>query len=228
MCGRYTMATPADELIEEFEATLGDGVTLEPHYNIAPTMMAPIVVERSSGVREIGSARFGLVPHWAKDPSIGTRFLNARVETVSERSAFRDPFRRRRCLVVVDGFYEWRREGKAKVPHHFRLADGQPFALAGLWAVWTPPDRADERLLSFTILTAPAVEPVTAIHDRMPVVLPRAAYSDWLDRKLADEGDLRTMLAHHRAAELVRVQVSPRVNSVKNDGPDLVEPVPES
>ena len=225
MCARYTMATAPDQLIEEFEATIADLVTLEPHYNIAPTMEVPIVVQSKAGGREIQLARFGLIPHWAKEAKVGTRFINHRLETAHEKSLKRS-FSRYRCLVLTDGFYEWRREGKQKVPHHFRRPDGKPFALAGLWSLWDD-KAADEprKVRSFTILTAPAQPPVDAIHDRMPLVLPKAAYGDWLSREVQDVPAIQAIVKQHRIADLERVQVSQRVNYVKNDDPTLVEAV---
>ncbi|HJL14049.1 MAG TPA: SOS response-associated peptidase [Sandaracinaceae bacterium LLY-WYZ-13_1] len=223
MCARYTMATPPDELIEEFEATLA-AERLEPHYNIAPTQDAPIVIAaKETGERRLGLARFGLVPHWAKDTELGPRLLNARVETAADKPAFRDAFARHRCLVVADGFYEWRREGKVKVPYWFRLPDGRPFGLAGLWAVWHDPE--GNRVSSFTILTRDAHGPVAEIHDRMPVVLPRAAYGPWLDRETRDPEAIAGLLGRERGDDLERIRVSRRVNDVRNDDPSLVEPV---
>ena len=131
MCARYTMATAPDELIEEFEATLVADA-LPARYNVTPTTEAPIVVASKEGERRLGLSRFGLIPHWAKDAKIGARLLNARSESAAEKPAFRDAFRKRRCLVIADGFYEWRREGKQKIPHHFHLEGSgeamKPFA----------------------------------------------------------------------------------------------------
>ncbi|MCC6874371.1 MAG: SOS response-associated peptidase [Sandaracinaceae bacterium] len=222
MCARYTMATAPDELVQEMEATLVQGA-IEPHYNIAPTQSAPIVVESREGERRLGLARFGLVPFWASDISIGTKLLNARIETVDTKPAFRDAMRRHRCLVVADGFYEWRREGKRKVPFYFQLPGGRPFGMAGLWAVWK--DAAGERLSSFTILTRPAEGLVAEIHDRMPILVAHDAYGAWLSRELTDAGRARDLLIAHRSGELVRWEVSPRVNDVHNDDASLREPL---
>jgi putative SOS response-associated peptidase YedK len=222
MCARYTMATSPDELIEEFEATLvADAI--EPHWNIAPTQMAPIVIATKDGERRIGLSRFGLVPHWADDVKIGTRLLNARIETAADKAAFRDAFARHRCLVIADGFYEWQREGKVKTPHLFRLPDAGPFGLAGLWAIWNAPD--GEKLSSFSILTRPAVGPVARIHDRMPIVLARDAYGAWLDRARTEADDVLAIAEQQRGDELHDLVVSRAVNDVKNDDPKLVDPV---
>lgn len=221
MCARYTMVTPADELIEEFEATL-TAAELPAQYNIAPTDEAPIVVESKEGERRLGLARFGFIPHWAKSAREGVKMLNARVETVATTRAYRDAFARHRCLVAADGFYEWETRGKEKLPHRFHLG-GKPFGLAGLWAIWNDPEGA--RVSSFTILTRPAVGAVAPLHDRMPIVLPRDAYALWLSREASDVDTLLRLLDTHVGEDLIDTRVSTRVNSVKNDDPSLIEPV---
>ncbi len=222
MCARYTMVTPVDELIEEFEATLRVE-DLPPQFNIAPTDEAPIVVETEGSERRLGLARFGLIPSWATSARQGVEMLNARVETVATRPAYRAAFRRRRCLVVADGFYEWKRDGRRKQPYRFHLG-GRPFGLAGLWSTWRDADQ--QKLSSFTILTRSAVGVTATIHDRMPIIVPRASYGPWLSR-LADTsiGDLHALLEGHLGEALERTRVSTRVNSVKNDDPALIEPV---
>lgn len=222
MCARYTMVTPADELIEEFEATLV-GAPFSPQYNIAPTDLAPIVFQTKEGERRLGPARFGLIPHWAKQARDGVKMLNARVETVATRSAYRRAFQRHRCLVVADGFYEWERRGKEKLPHRYHLGGG-PFAFAGLWAIWNAPD--GEKVSSFTILTRPAVGVVSTIHQRMPIIVPRTAYAPWLDRQVQAPDVVLSLLESHRGESLLDTRVSTRVNSVKNDDPTLIEPIP--
>ncbi len=222
MCARYTMVTPPDVLIEEFEAILTEP-ELPAQYNIAPTDAAPIVVESREGERRLGLARFGLIPHWAKSAREGVKMLNARVETVAKKPAYRAAFARRRCLVAADGFYEWETKDGKKLPHRFHLG-GRPFGIAGLWAIWKDPQ--GERVSSFTILTREAVGPVAAIHDRMPIVLPHEAYALWLAREPAlDEGTLLRLLDTHVGERLVDTRVSTRVSSVKNDDPSLIEPL---
>ncbi len=222
MCARYTTTkVSADELRAEFE--VDEVPPLTPVFNLAPTMDAPIVIASKEGERRLGLARFGLVPHWAKDLSVGVRMLNARMETVAEKPAFRDALARHRCLVVADGFYEWQREGKLKVPHYFHLPDGSPFAFAGRWAVWR--NAEGERVTSFTIVTRAAEGVVVPFHDRMPVILTPDVYGAWLDRE-ATRPDLAVeLLDHHRTYELVQHEVSRRVNDVKNEDPSLIEPV---
>lgn len=220
MCARFTMSTAPDELIEEFEAVLVPGAELPQSYNIAPTASAPIVRESKEGERRIEPARFGYIPHWAKDVRVGVRMLNARSESAADKPAFRRAFRKHRCLVVADGFYEWRRQGKKKIPFRFHLPDGGPFGFAGLWSIWDSPE--GETVVSFSILTRPAMGAVAKIHERMPIVLPRDAYGEWLSREREDPSAL---LEAHRGGALVSNEVSPRVNHVKNDDAGLLDPV---
>jgi putative SOS response-associated peptidase YedK len=223
MCARYTMATAPDALIEELEATLVDGAAVEASYNIAPTATAPIVTATAEGERRLEAARFGFIPHWADDARVGVRMLNARAETVADKPAYRRAFARFRCLVAADGFYEWRRRGKQKIPFRFRLPDGGPFAFAGLCSSWSSPE--GDRVRSFTILTRQAVGAVADVHDRMPVVLPRDGYASWLAGERASREALEAVLEAHRGEALVGEEVSTRVNHVKNDDPSLIEPV---
>jgi putative SOS response-associated peptidase YedK len=221
VCARYTVVTPADELIEEFEATLTVD-SLRPHSTLAPTDVAPVGIASREGERRLGLARFGFIPHWAKDARQGVKMLNARSETVATKPAFRAAFAKYRCLVVADGFYEWQREGKAKIPHRYHLG-GAPFGLAGLWSTWR--GAADEKVSSFTILTRDAVGAPARIHHRMPILLPREAYGAWLDREVSDPEQLGALLERHRGEELLETRVSERVNSVRNDDPTLIDPV---
>jgi putative SOS response-associated peptidase YedK len=222
MCARYTVTTTdASDFAQEFDVkVLPPG--LEPHYNLAPTQEAPIVVASREGERQIVLARFGLVPHWAHDVKVGTRFLNARSESVADTPAYRDAFSRHRCLVAADGFFEWQKEGKLKIPHYFHLPDRNLFAFAGLWAAWRDPKGG--RVLSFSILTRAAEGAAGAFHDRMPVILERDVYAAFLDRGTTDADAVVPLIHRHRAAELVSDRVSRRVNDVKNDDPSLLDP----
>lgn len=228
VCGRYTLTLPLDELVEVFDAPAVDFEWL-PRFNIAPTQEAPVVVEGSDG-RRLGPVRWGLVPHWADDPSIGGRMINARSETVHRKPAFRDAFRERRCLVPADGFYEWREVGGRKQPHWIHRPDRRPFAFAGLWERWWPPrSEADERaeaLHTFTILTTDATPELRPIHPRMPVLLPEEAWDRWLARD-ADPGGLLALLTPW-AGDLREHEVSMRVNRPQNDDPTLIDPTPEA
>jgi putative SOS response-associated peptidase YedK len=232
VCSRYTVTTTPEELIRELNATIGRDVPMTPEaaafaprFNLAPTDRAPIARARQDGSLQVDLARFGLVPHWAKDVKVGVRMLNARSETAAEKPAYREAFEHRRCLVLADGFYEWQREGKRRKPHWFHFADRRPFALAGLWARWRPKGEPEaEPMLSFTILTATAGPPVDVFHGRMPLVLRPEHYARWLDPGEVAVDAIEAMLADHRTGELEVRAVSPRVNKVGTEGPSVLEP----
>ena len=194
MCGRFSMAFTAADLEDRF--ALDDPVDFEitPRYNIAPTQHAPVVLMRD-GRRRLESLRWGLIPSWAKDASIGSRMINARAETAATSNAFRSAFRSRRCLAPATGFYEWKKGqgGGRKVPYHFTMQSGAPLALAGLWEVWSPPGSAAP-VHSFTIITTCANALVAPVHDRMPVILSPDAYARWLDPDTPNPADLAALL----------------------------------
>ena len=220
MCGRFSLGVDTDRLIAEF----GIAVVSEPHeprYNIAPTQPVPAVVRGDEGLR-LGALRWGLVPHWADDPGIGSRMINARSETVDRKPAFEAPFRDRRCWVLADGFYEWREEDGRKVPIRFRLPDGRPFAFAGLWDRWR---LADREIVSCTILTSEPNAAVRPVHDRMPVVLPADVREEWLDPD-AGTDRLKSLLQPY-PGPMASQRVSTRVNSPENDDPSILEPDPD-
>jgi len=222
MCGRFAQQRPASELAQIFDA---EPLVADPgdHFNVAPTNEAMVVVEKE-GRRAVTSYRWGLIPHWAEDRSIGQRMINARAETLATSGAFRDSFRRRRCLVPVDAFYEWRREGGLRLPHAIRREDGQPLALAGLWSGWRDPETA-EVVRTFTIVTTRSNELVASIHDRMPVVIPPDAWGRWLDPEAGDVAELNGLLVPAEPSGLVLYPVSRRVNNVRNDERELLEPL---
>jgi putative SOS response-associated peptidase YedK len=232
MCGRFTLHTEKEALAERFGFDPGDLALLRPRYNVAPTDSV-LAVRMRDGERHAQMLRWGLVPYFAKAIDALPLMINARVESVATNAAFRDPLRERRCLIPADGFYEWQAAGplaKRKVPHWIGLKSGEPFAMAGLWSRWRPKDElgGGEPLYSCTILTAPANETVRALHDRMPLILPREAEARWLDPAL--DGDVDAILALLRplpADALEAHPVSTRVNSVKNDDPSLLEPSSE-
>ena len=223
MCGRYSLIADLGELALRF-AFDGDWLSFEAAYNIAPTQQALTVRENSEG-REAVFMRWGLIPSWAKDASIGARMINARAETLAEKPAFRSALRRRRCLVLADGFYEWQRvEGsRAKRPMRIVLKTGEPFAFAGLWETWR--DAAGGRIESCAIVTTTANDLLLPIHDRMPVILPRESESLWLDASVDDPGLLAHMLRPCGSNGMDAYEVSTLVNSVANDGPDVALPV---
>lgn len=222
MCGRFTQQRPTSELAEIFDA-VDLAADAGGHYNVAPTDEASVVVQRDDR-RAIVRYRWGLIPHWADDAKIASRTINARAETVGSMPAFRDALRRRRCLVPVDSFYEWRREGTRRQPYRIARADGFPLVLAGLWAGWRDPS-ADEVRRTFTIVTTRATPQVEELHDRMPVVLPREAWARWLDAASPDLGELQGLLVPRDDVALEIYPVVPLVNSVRNNGPELLAPL---
>ena len=225
MCGRFTQERPASDLADIFAAEpLVDDPG--PRYNVAPTDETLVVVQREER-RAITSYRWGLVPHWATDLKTGSRMFNARAETLTASPAFRDAFRRRRCLVPVDSFYEWKREGAIRQPYRVVREDGRPMALAGLWAGWKDPSTEQVRR-TFTIVTTTPNEAIAGLHDRMPVVVPDDAWDRWLHPTAAEPRELLAMLQPTDDIPLRIYAVNRYVNDVRRDGPDLIEPLAES
>jgi putative SOS response-associated peptidase YedK len=228
MCGRMTQQRPTSELAEIFEAE--DRIDAPGgRFNLAPTDDAAVVVQRED-VRAIAAYRWGLIPHWSDSPKTGNRMFNARAETIDRQPAFRYAFSKRRCLVPVDAYYEWRRAGAVRQPYAIVSPDGSPIALAGLWAGWKDEDTG-EVIRSFTIVTTSANEMMAPIHDRMPVAIPEAAWERWLDPSRTEGAglsELKGLLVPTPEGELELYPVSRRVNDVRNDGPDLVERIPDS
>jgi putative SOS response-associated peptidase YedK len=222
MCGRFAQQRPAAELAERFAAEpLAD--ELGARYNVAPTDAALVVVQREDR-RAITAYRWGLIPHWATSPAFGARTFNARSETVATTPAFRDSFRRRRCIVPVDAFYEWRRDGRVRKPFAFRRADGDILELAGLWSGWREPDSGEIRR-TFTIVTVPAAGVVADLHDRMPARIAPEDRDAWLDPAFEDSAALMAMLLRGPDPSLACHPVGRGVNDVRRDGPELLEPV---
>lgn len=217
MCGRFSL-TSSEGLVDEFE--LVEPVTLAPRYNIAPTDDVAIIANR--GERRIELARWGLVPHWADDLSIGAKMINARSETLAEKPAFRDAFSRRRCLVPADGFFEWRRQGTKRIPHYMRRADRHVFAFAGLWA--RKKVAGDEWLISCTVITGPPNELIAPLHDRMPIIVGREDYGRWLHPDPLPPEALDDLLCTPSPRGFELFEVSQVVNSVRNDEPECVQP----
>jgi putative SOS response-associated peptidase YedK len=224
MCGRFTQERPTSELAEIFEA---EDLADSPggRFNVAPTDEAAVVVQRGER-RAVTAYRWGLIPHWADDPRIGNRMFNARAETLASSPAFRDAFRRHRCLVPVDSFYEWRRDGRSRQPFRIVRTDGRPLALAGLWSGWRDPDTGEVRR-TFTIITTSPNDLVRPVHDRMPVLVPPSAWGRWLDPDPPDPAELNGLLVPAADEELEIYPVSRAVNDVRNDGPGLIEPLPD-
>ena len=214
MCGRFAFYSPT----EAAAALFGVSTSLEvaPRYNIAPTQAIAAIRNDKDGERELVMLRWGLVPFWAKDPSIGNRMINARAETVAEKPSYRNAYKHRRCLVLADGFYEWQRQGDTKTPYFISLASGQPFALAGLWENWTDKETG-ESLQTTTLVTTDANQFMAQLHHRMPVVLEAATATDWLagsDELLDDVASI--------TPPLQAWPVDRRVNNARNEGEDLV------
>ncbi len=221
MCGRFSLGSTSLDLAAEFGLTdLPDDYS--PSYNIAPTQpIWAVVADRAASLQAV-KLRWGLIPSWAKDDTIGNRMINARAETIAEKPAYREAFARRRCLIIADGFYEWQRSGKAKVPMRIHLATGRPFALAGIWERWQPPGR--EPVHSCVIITTAASDFVRPIHDRMPVILGRAERKRWLD-PAAQQSELLGLLRPYVGTDLSAYPISRLVNSPLHNGPEVVEPV---
>ena len=225
MCGRFTQERPTSDLAEIFEAEDLVGLPGE-RFNVAPTDPAVVVVQRQER-RAVTAYRWGLTPHWAASPKGGARMINARAETILQAPAFRDAFRRKRCLVPVDSFYEWRREGSIRQPFRIHRPDGRPFALAGVWDGWHDPE-TEEVVRSFSIVTTGPNEVTAPIHDRMPVVLTPETWDRWLDPELPDPSELVGLLIPADDDLLEAYRVSRAVNDIRNDSPGLILPLEEA
>ena len=225
MCGRFTNTKERAELVERFAARLSERLKegYSPRFNVAPTQSVVAIRLGKDDERErvADYLRWGLIPSWAKDRKVGYRMINAKAETLAEKPAFRSLLPGHRCLIPADGFYEWRTAADGKrVPLRFTLEDGELFAFAGLWAGWRDPEQ-DELVISCTIVTTRANDLVAPVHDRMPVILPREAEDDWLDPDISVEHALSLLEPY--PPELMRMQAaSPLVNSVRNEGPELL------
>jgi putative SOS response-associated peptidase YedK len=255
MCGRYASSRKPEDLVEEFEIDKVEvAEPLPPDYNVAPTKQVYAVLERAPGSREEEAAaaeperqlrtlRWGLVPFWAKDPAIGNKMINARMETVHEKPAYRRPFASRRCLLPADGYFEWysadeqagqgtsKSKGgrQRKQPFFIHPADGSGIAMAGLYEIWRDPTRDEDDPARFlwtcTVLTTTAVDEVGRIHDRMPLLVEPDRWQSWLDPRLSDVEELKRLLVPAAPGRLEAYPVSTEVNNVRNNGPRLVEPV---
>jgi putative SOS response-associated peptidase YedK len=226
MCGRFVSSSPPDEIARYFDAEAPEAL-LEPNYNVAPTNDVYAVLA-DGGVRRLDAFHWGLVPSWAKDPKVGSRMINARAETLGDKAAFKSAFKRRRCLIPADGFYEWKRQPgdkKRKQPHYIHRPEGEPLAFAGLWAVWRGQDKQGDPLRSCTIVTTTPNETMAALHDRMPVILPASAWDQWLDPANDDLDTLGKLLVPAPSELIVTHPVSTDVNSVRNKGAELIDRV---
>jgi putative SOS response-associated peptidase YedK len=227
MCGRYTLRTPLSVLARQFEFGLSAPLPdFGPLFNIAPTTDVAAVRTSESGTRELAFLHWGLIPSWAKDSKLAYSTINARADSVATKPAFRAAFKKRRCLVLSDGYYEWLRQGKTKLPYLYEVDGGQPFALAGVWESWRGPEGgAGPPLESCSLITTEANALAGEIHDRMPVILDQADYDRWLNPQIHDPVELQPLLAPFPAERMTARPVSTFVNNVRNQGPKCVEPV---
>lgn len=220
MCGRFAFYSPSEATAALFGAAAPTEV--KPRYNIAPTQFIAAVRRDEQDAPELAMLRWGLVPFWAKDPSIGNRMINARAETVAEKPSFRNAYKKRRCLVLADGFYEWRKEGDAKTPYFISLSDGSPFAFAGLWENWNSKE-SDEALQTTAIITTAANEFMATLHQRMPVVMRPAQAEGWL------AGDMESLPeAIDDPPAFQAWPVDRKVNNARNEGAELIDPAGET
>ncbi|NLK51117.1 MAG: SOS response-associated peptidase [Syntrophomonadaceae bacterium] len=222
MCGRFTITSGLSEIAARFncERKL---INFQPRYNVAPTQQVPVVIN-SEGNNLLEMMRWGLVPNWVKDPSIGIKMINARAETVTEKPVFKTLFRKKRCIIPADGYYEWQKVGKSKIPMRIVHKSRGIFALAGLWDVWQPPN--GESLFSFTILTTEPVNSVQAVHNRMPVILRPENEQLWLNNLLNSPSDNAFLLSLiEPVQELEAYRVSTLVNSPANDRTECILPI---
>ncbi|MDD5759939.1 MAG: SOS response-associated peptidase [Desulfobulbaceae bacterium] len=221
MCGRFAFTIPAEVLAETFGVSVPP--VLEHRYNIAPTQQVFIVRDDADG-RNLSNARWGLIPHWAKDISIGSKMINARAETVHEKPAFRQAIKARRCIVPAGGFFEWLARPNGKIPYYITMKDGSPLPMAGIWESWRSPEGAIVE--SCSILTTTANELMTPIHHRMPVILRSEEFDFWLDRTVTDPIKLKRLFPPYPAVLMASWPVSRLVNSPAHDSSDCIKPEP--
>ena len=222
MCGRYTDTKRDKEFLVRMGVAAANATQLEftPRYNIAPTQEAKIIALGEDGV-ELRDARWGLIPFWAKDEKIGSSLINARFETVATKPAFRNAYKKQRCLVLADGFYEWRKAAGAKEPIYFRMKEGRQFVFGGLWERWREGERQVD---SFCIITVPPNELCSKTHDRMPLIVPENVSAPWLDPK-AKQDDVSALLKPYRVDEMEAFAVSKLVNNPRNETARCAEPM---
>lgn len=224
MCGRFTLTLNAAQIEARFGLSVPPGY--KPRYNIAPTQEILSLVVDSQG-RRVEPQRWGLIPHWAKDPKIAHRLINARAETIFEKPSFRDSVRNRRCLIIADGFYEWRTLAKSRrVPVYVRLKSRELFGFAGLWDAWRSPE--GQIVKTCTIVTTEPNELIQPIHNRMPVIVPKECEDLWLDPSVRTRSELERVLHPYDSEQMELFEVSPVVNSPTHDGSECLEPAERS
>lgn len=225
MCGRFAYYSAAEAAVDLFGLT--DIPPIAPQYNIAPTDFAAVIQRDEAGANLVSLKRWGLLPFWSKDRSMAARMINARAETVQSKPAYREAFKRRRCVVPADGYYEWITLAEGKQPYYLSRADGAPLAMAGLWEQWQDPARDNELVETFTVLTMAAENRIAALHHRMPVMLDDVACEHWLAGDNANPPALRELDAVARAAEMQFWAVEKTVNNARNEAPGLIDPLLE-
>lgn len=224
MCGRFAFYSPAEAITRLFGVR---GVAaVEPRWNIAPTTFVPVVRLDAAGARRLSMLYWGLIPHWAKQKSIGAKMINARSETLTEKPSFRNAYRKRRCLVLADGWYEWQAEAGGKQPYFISAANGEPFAMAGLWESWTETP-GEPPLESCAIVTTEAIGTLAEIHHRTPVVLAPETFETWLDcaapaMSAANSAAVAALLTAAPEGRMLARAVSKRVNNARNEGPEIL------
>ena len=223
MCGRFAGLRSLDELRTFFPIDKA-ACEVTPNYNVAPTQEVITIIKKDNE-NWLDKFHWGLVPFWAKDISIGNRMINARVESVAEKPSFRNAFKKRRCLILADGFYEWKGGKGGKQPMFITLPDNKPFAFAGLWETWNKKDEKDSIYRSCTIITTEASDSIRDIHNRMPVILKPQIYEPWLDPENQDVTELDKILKNEIITDLASYPVSKRVNSTRNNDPSCIEPI---
>jgi len=220
MCGRFVLTSTTDQIQQSF------GVSDIPHvgarYNIAPTQDILVIRQNGGGSRYAGMLRWGLIPHWAKDPAIGNKMINARSETAHEKPSFRNPIRYHRCLIPASGFVEWSQENGSKQPWYIYRKDGAPLAFAGIWDSWKG---AEGTIESCSILTTSANSLIAKIHDRMPVILSASEYDQWLDRQITEKKQLEALYAPFPSDLLEAIPISKNINNPRLDSPVCLEPL---
>jgi putative SOS response-associated peptidase YedK len=221
MCARVTLRAGVEKVREEFGVSGADSPEVKPSYNVSPGTDVMAVVQ--NGGRGLARFRWGLIPSWAREAAIGHKLINARAETIAEKPAFKNAFRKRRCLIAVDGFYEWHREGGRSKPFFISLRSGGVFGLAGLYETWHDPEGED--VSSCTVITTEANSLIAPIHNRMPVIIPAKGRDEWLDTETSDLDTLSGLLVPYSPDEMDAYEVSPFVNYAANDSPKCIEPL---
>lgn len=219
MCGRFVRSSSVKEIAEYFDLEK-PSFEMEPSYNIAPSQ--DIIIINNRRQKQLVKCHWGFVPSWSKDFSVGYSMINARSETVAEKPSFKSAFRKQRCLVIANGFYEWQRDRQRKVPVYIRMKSGRPFAFGGLYSVWTSPE--GQNICTCTVLTTESNDLLSPIHDRMPVIIPRDKETLWLDPAVDDVETLKGLLKSFPSGEMELVRVSDRVNSPRYNSPDNIIP----